>query len=172
MQFLRPSPRDYDSLRRRTGMLDERGIGLIAVLIALGIAGVALWLTITYMAADGVDLLAESGAPLDETNRTRTLADMQVIGRANEAMRADTGRYAATLAALEEGGYLERVPTTDGWGSPWTYLTGRSGTVFELVSLGADRAHGPPPPDPWIDGSYACDLTMENGQLTQAPTGR
>lgn len=153
-------------------MPNQRGASLIVVLLALAIAGLALWLVISRFAEDSVGLLAESGAPLDETNRTRTLADMQAIGGANAVMRADTGRYAANLAALQERGYLERVPMNDGWGTAWVYVTGRSGSAFVLTSMGSDGAAGPAPPDPWVGGSYACDLIMENGQLTQAPTAR
>jgi len=152
-------------------MRKERGASLIALLLVLAIAGLVMWLVISRFAEDSVELFGESGAPLDETKRTRTLADMQAIGRAIDLMRADKGSYPANLAELEAEGYLVIVPPNDGWGNAWTYTTG-SASGFTLVSLGSDAAAGPMPPQPWTTGSYACDLVMKNGQMTQAPAGR
>ena len=151
-------------------MRDERGASLIVLLLALVIVALSLWLIISRTAENSVGALAGAGAPLDETKRQRTIADMQAIGRANALMKADTGSYAASLTDLEAGGYLVKVPAIDGWGSPWTY-TAATGS-FTLTSLGADASPGPVPPTPWIGGSHACDLIMTNGQLVQAPTAR
>ncbi len=151
-------------------MRDERGASLIALLLALVIVALALWLIISRTADIRIDALAGAGAPLDETKRQRTIADMQAIGRANALMRADTGSYAGSLADLEDGGYLEKVPAADGWGNGFVYVMG-SGS-FELTSLGADGAAGPTPPSPWTGGSHVCDLIMLNGQIVQAPASR
>lgn len=151
-------------------MRDERGASLIALLLALVIAFLALWLIISKTAENSVGALAGAGAPLDETKRQRTIADMQAIGRANALMRADTGSYAGSLDDLEAGGYLVKVPAIDGWGNPWIYTSGNGS--FTLTSLGADGDAGPVPPTPWTGGSHACDLTMTNGQLVQAPMER
>ena len=152
-------------------MRKEHGASLIVVLLALAIAGLATWLVISRFAEDSVGLLADSGAPLDETKRTRTLADMQAIGRAIDTMRADKGSYPANFAELEAAGYLQVVPPTDGWGNAWVYTTGAA-SGFTLTSLGSDGAAGPTPPQPWTGGSYPCDLVMKNGQIIQAPAGR
>ena len=151
-------------------MRKEHGASMIVLLIALAIAGLVMWLVISQFAENSVGLLADSGAPLDDTKRTRTLADMQAIGRAIDLMRADKGSYPANFAELEAAGYLAVVPPTDGWGNAWVYVTGASG--FKLTSLGSDAAAGPTPPQPWTGGSYPCDLVMENGQMIQAPAGR
>jgi type II secretory pathway pseudopilin PulG len=151
-------------------MADQRGISLIGILLVLALVCFAAWYVIGRTATSGVGVLADAGAPLDETKRQRTLVDMHAIGRANDLMRADTGRYAPTLAALESGGYMEKVPPADGWGTAWIYATGARG--FTLTSLGSDGRPGPEAPSPWTAWAYPCDLVMENGQLTQAPTGR
>lgn len=151
-------------------MRSEDGVSLIALLIVLVVLAVGLYVLISRTAENSVGALAGAGAPLDETKRQRTLADMRAIGDAIRLMQADTGRPPANLAALEAGGYLETVPAADGWGNAFTYTTGPDG--FELRSLGSDGRAGPPPPQPWTGGSYACDLIMANGQLTQAPAQR
>ena len=151
-------------------MRNERGVALIVILLALAIVGLVAWLVISRYAENTVELLADSGAPLDETKRTRTLADMQAIGRALGLMQADKGSYPASIVELEAAGYLEIIPSNDGWGNAWVYSTGASG--FTLTSLGSDGATGPAPPEPWTRGAYPCDLIMENGQIVQAPAAR
>jgi hypothetical protein len=95
---------------------------------------------------------------------------MKAIGDALRLMQADTGSYPAMLSALQDAGRLAVAPTADAWGNAWSYET--TDTGFELRSLGADGRPGPPPPDPWSGGSYACDLVMVNGVFTQAPATR
>ncbi len=151
-------------------MRSERGASLIVVVLGLLIVALAIWWLIGRAAEDTVGAFSEVGMPLDETKRQRTIADMQAIGRANAAMRADTGSYALTFAALETGGYLAQVPTVDGWGTPWMYAASEAG--FALTSLGSDGAAGPEPPSPWTGGAYPCDLVMKDGQLVQAPASR
>jgi hypothetical protein len=148
-------------------MRNERGASLIALLLALVIVGGTAWLVIGRYIDSSVGALADSGMPLDETRRQRTITDMRVIGQALTLMQADGGAYPANLAELEAGGFLVRVPAVDGWGNAWSYTTGPNG--FTLVSLGEDGRDGPPPPQPWTTGSHACDLIMTNGQFTQIP---
>jgi hypothetical protein len=138
--------------------------------VVLALLAVGLYLIISRTAQDSVDALAGAGAPLDETRRQRTLADMRAIRDAIRLMQADTGAPPSSFAALEAGGYLASVPANDGWGNPFVYVAGR--TEYEITSLGSDGRAGPAAPQPWISGSYACDLVLHNGEFTQAPSGR
>ena len=150
-------------------MRNQRGASLIVLVLVLAIVGLTVWLVVSYT-SNSLDALAGAGAPLDDTNRQRTLADMKVIGDAIRLMQADSGDLPTSLAGLVAGGYLVTVPTTDGWGNALVYMTSSSG--FELHSLGSDGRAGPAPPQPWTSGSHACDLIMTNGQFTQAPSSR
>jgi len=150
-------------------MRDQRGASLIVLVLILAIVGLTVWFVVNRIAASSVERLADIGVPLDETDQQVTMADMKVIGDAIRLMQADTGSPPTTLIDLQVKGYLQRVPTTDGWGNAWAYSTGRSS--FELHSLGSDGRVGPAPPQPWTGGSHACDLIMVNGQFTQAPSG-
>ncbi|MGD8329552.1 MAG: type II secretion system protein GspG, partial [Acidobacteriota bacterium] len=149
---------------------NERGAALIAVLIVLVLLAVGLYFIISRTANSSVGALANAGAQLDETKRQRTLSDMRAIADAIRLMQADTGRAPASLADLQHGGYLEVVPMNDAWGHGFIYAV--DGNQFELTSLGSDGRAGPAPPQPWTGGSYPCDLTLTNGQFTQAPATR
>ena len=148
----------------------ERGAALIALLLALVISGFLAWYALsTYLGNSADPSGAEIGvsSPMDHTRQQRTMSDMQAIGRAIAVAYADNGAYPASLAELEAGGHLVRVPTADAWGTVWAYSTGADG--YTLVSLGSDGRAGPAPPSPWRSGSYESDLIMKNGQLTQVP---
>lgn len=149
----------------------QEGSSLIGILIVLVIGGFIAWFAMaTYLDTTGSSSLPGAGAPLDETKRQTTMADMQAIGRAVQLTQADTGSLPGRLAELQEGGYLVRVPAGDGWGTPWAYTTGRDG--FTLTSLGSDGRAGPAPPSPWATGAYDADIVLRNGQFVQAPSGR
>ncbi len=150
---------------------DARGSSLIGILIVLVIGGFISWYAMTtYLDSAADSSLPGAGAPLDETKRQTTMADMQTIGRTIQLMQADTGSTPARLAELQEGGYLVRVPVRDGWGTAWVYTMGRDG--FTLTSLGADGLAGPAPPVDWTSGAYDADIVLRNGQFVQAPAGR
>lgn len=151
-------------------MRNERGTSLISIVLGLVILGIGGGVVLSRYANDSVDALAGAGMPLDETRRQRTITDMRTLGQAIALMQADRGAYPATLAELETAGYFVRVPTVDGWGNAFAYSTGPNG--FTLVSLGEDGRAGPPPPQPWTNGSHACDLVMTNGVFTQVPATR
>ena len=158
---------DHDS--QGSGWPGQLGNSLLGLLIALAVIGLTAWFVISRYSSAGVGALADAGLQLDETKRQRTIGDMRVIGDAIRLMQADTGRPPGALAALQDGRYLALVPMVDGWGNAWTYTVGRDG--FSLTSMGSDGRAGPDPPTPWGGGSYACDLVMRNGQMTQAPAG-
>lgn len=126
---------------------------------------------------DGTITLAGQSLPfsqlttaVDRGRQRRTMADMRNIATANGTMRVDTGRYASSLAELAEGGYMQVVPPTDAWGTPWNYVASRE--TYTLTSLGSDGAAGPAPPRSWPDAPYDPDIVLRNGQFIQAPTGR
>jgi hypothetical protein len=148
-------------------MRDQSGRTIVALLVALAVLGPSLYLIISRTADSSVGALTDAGLQLDETRRQRTISDMRAIGDAIRLMQAETGAPPESLQALQEAGYMERVPTADGWGNAFVYMTGRDG--WEIVSLGEDGSAGPPPPQPWTGGSYACDLRLVNGQIIQAP---
>lgn len=92
------------------------------------------------------------------------------ITRANDLMRVDTGRWAASLDELVSGGHLARAPDRDGWGNVWDYTVEGSG--YTLVSHGSDGRPGPAPPADWSGAPYEPDLVLHDGQFTQVPSGR
>ncbi len=149
----------------------QDGSSLIGILIVLVIGGFISWFALTtYLDATRNSSLPGAGAPLDETKRQTTMADMQAIGRAIQVMQADTGSTPGGLAELQEGGYFVQVPAHDGWGGAWTYTIDRDG--FTLTSFGSDGRAGPAPPSSWTTGAYDADIVLRNGQFVQAPAGR
>ena len=150
---------------------DQAGSGLIGLLIVLVIGGFITWLALTtYLDTAADSSVPGGGAPLDETRRQTTMADMRAISRAIQFMLADTGSTPASLSELQEGGYLVQVPARDNWGNPWAYTVGRDG--FTLTSLGSNGGAGPAPPADWRTGAYDVDIVLRNGQFVQAPAGR
>lgn len=78
-------------------------------------------------------------------NRARvqaTRAEMMNIGKAIAVYEADNEHFpiAANMAALipllENGNYMANVPTNDGWGNPYTYVSADPGTTYTLASTG------------------------------------
>ncbi len=150
---------------------DKTGSSLIGFLSVLVIGGFITWYAMTmYLDAAADSSVPGGAAPLDETKRQTTMADMQTIGRAIQLMQADSGSLPKRLEELQSGGYLVRAPTRDSWGTLYAYTTGENN--FALTSLGADGRPGPAPPSPWTTGAYETDIVLRNGQFVQAPAGR
>ena len=135
----------------------QEGFSLIELLIVVAIIGI--------IATIAVPQLMDA---LDRGRQRRSMSDMRNLATANGTFRVDTGAYAATLVGLQPT-YMQVVPTNDGWGNAWAYT---GGATYTLTSLGSDGAAGPIAPSPWINSPYTPDLTMSNGQFTQAPTGQ
>jgi hypothetical protein len=151
----------------------ERGASLIVLVIGLLIVGLVAWLVMSRLQESREQSGAEelgATAPMDHSRQTRTIIDMQTIGRALTLMQVDTGAYPQEIAELERGGYLALVPPADAWGNAWIYESGTDG--YTLTSLGAGGLPRPAPPTPWTSGAYDCDLVLTNGQITQGPSGR
>lgn len=135
----------------------QEGFSLIELLIVVAIIGI--------IATIAVPQLMDA---LDRGRQRRSMSDMRNMATANGTFRVDTGAYAAALANMQPT-YMQVVPVNDGWGNAYTYT---GGNTYTLTSLGSDGATGPAPPAPWINNPYTPDLTMSNGQFTQAPTGQ
>ena len=151
----------------------ERGSSLVVLVIGLLVVGLVAWLVMSRLQQSRDQSGAEglgAAAPMDHSRQTRTITDMQAIGRALALMQVDTGAYPQEFVELERGGYLALVPPADAWGNAWIYEAGLDG--YTLKSLGAGGQPGPAPPSPWTSGAYDCDLVLTNGQITQGPSGR
>lgn len=95
---------------------------------------------------------------------------MRNIATANGVMRADIGRYATRLTELGERGYVQEVPETDAWGTPWVYSGDTS--TYTFASLGSDGASGPAPPRVWVDAPYDPDIVTFLGGEREFPGRR
>jgi len=136
----------------------DEGFSLIELLIVVAIIGI--------IAAIAVPQLMNA---MDRGRQRRSMADMRNIATANGTMRVDTGAYAANLAALSPT-YMQVAPAGDGWGTAFVYSTGAD--TYSITSWGSDAAAGPAPPATWINDPYDPDITLQDGQFTQAPTGQ
>jgi general secretion pathway protein G len=141
------------NLKRQQG-----GFSLIELLIVVAIIGI--------IATIAVPQLLDA---IDRGRQRRTMADMRNIATANGTYRVDNGEYAAALSNLQPT-YMQVVPTDDAWATAFGYSL--SSGDYTLTSNGADGSTGPAAPDPWINDPYEPDLTLTNGQFTQAPTGQ
>lgn len=91
----------------------------------------------------------------DRAREAGTEAEMANIATALELYHADTESYPAAdgwSAALQGGGYMDNVPTTDMWGRNYTYAVITGG--YTLTSDGVD------------EGVTAFDIIFSNGQQT------
>jgi len=139
----------------------DEGFSLIELLIVVAIIGI--------IATIAVPQLLDA---IDRGRQRRTMADMRNIATANGTYRVDEGVYADALASIQTQGYMQVVPTNDAWANAFVYAQTGSGTGYTLTSYGSDGASGPAAPSPWVNDPYDPDLTLTNGQFTQAPTGQ
>jgi general secretion pathway protein G len=136
----------------------EQGFSLIELLIVVAIIGI--------IAAIGVPMLMDA---MDRARQRRTMGDMHSLVTANGTYRVDQQVYAPALINLQGAEYLQVVVLNDGWANPFVYNT--DGVTYDLTSLGADGAAGPPPPSPWRNDPFEPDIVVNNGQFTEAPSG-
>ncbi len=91
----------------------------------------------------------------DRAREAGTETEMANIATALELYHADTESYPATASwstDLENGGYMDNVPTTDMWGRAYTY--DGSDDTYTLTSDGVD------------EGEATYDIIFSNGQQT------
>lgn len=136
--------------------------------------GILLALAVVLILVAGVlPLLFEygdehaGGKLVNQVLQEKTVSRMRAIAVANSRHFAETGEYPRSLATLERDGYLEELPSADGWGNPWVYAS--RDDAYTLTSLGADGSQGPVPPDPWGVDAFSPDIVLVNGEFSQAP---
>ena len=144
----------------RNTLRRDEGFSLIELLIVVAIIGI--------IAAIAVPQLMNA---MDRGRQRRSMADMRNIATANGTYRVDTAAYTATLAGLQPA-YMQVAPVNDGWGQVWVYVFNAGNDTYSITSWGSDSAVGPAPPTPWINDPYTPDITLTDGQFTQAPTGQ
>lgn len=137
---------------------EQGGFSLIELLIVVAIIGIISTIAVPQL-LDAID----------RGRQRRTMADMRNLATANGTYRVDTGVYAAALSDLTPD-YMQVVVDKDAWGTSFEYAVDSGDYTME--SYGSDKADGPVPTSPWINGPYTGDLELTNGQFTQAPTGQ
>ncbi|MFN3311974.1 MAG: type II secretion system major pseudopilin GspG [Hyphomonas sp.] len=165
MQKIQRCQHDGPSAHRpRSCRRGESGVTLIEMMVVLVIIGVVAAMIVPNVI----------GRP-DQARVTAATTDLRTIAASLEIYRLDNRMYPSTaqgLAALTapptlpplavnwaSGGYLPNVPV-DPWGNAYLYRSpGENGTLYEIVTLGADGAVGG-------TGSNA-DIRHAPGSLTQ-----
>ena len=141
-----PRPDDPRKNLRPARRDPTAGVTLIEMMIVLVIIGIVAAMVVPNVI----------GRP-DQARVTVANTDLRTIAASLEMYRLDNRTYPSTaqgLAALSQpptepplpanwvnGGYLPVVPE-DPWGSAYRYRSPGSGSPFDLMSLGADRAPG------------------------------
>ena len=123
---------------------EKKGFTLIELLIVIIILAVLAAIAVpTYLTMR------------DRAREAGTEAEMANIATALELYHADTEAYPAAdgwSASLENGGYMNNVPTTDMWGRSYTYALTDNG--YTLTSDGVD------------EGETTFDIVFSDGQQT------
>ena len=122
----------------------QRGFTLIEIMIVVVIIGIL-----------GAIIVPTFMSRPDQARVTAAQTDLRSIGAALDLYRLDNFQYPSTEQGLEAlvtrpsgfpepknynpDGYIKALPT-DPWGSPYVYE--KTGSTFELYSLGADGNEG------------------------------
>lgn len=160
---------------KRRGKLQPSAVGesggaRLALVVTVVILGLVL---IVYRVARpglGASDTEEITAETHRSYQQSTMVDMRDIATANGRMRVAMGHYAETLGELAANGYMEEVPTNDGWGNPLVYSA--EAATFTLISYGSDGDPGPDPPTQWMFEPYEVDIVMVDSLFTQGPRGQ
>jgi general secretion pathway protein G len=157
------SPAELSQLSLRPSSMATIWIAVVAgvVLIMVPILGI--------MAAIAVPNFLNA---LNRARQKRTVADMRLISDDLNAYAADHNSFPKVdsveeLVPLLDRPYSQALPTTDGWGRPFTLRVAEDGSSFELVSLGRDGE-----PDDQQGGAttgFDADIIMVDGVLWQWP---
>ena len=144
---------------------ESKGFTLIELLIVVAIIGI--------IAAIAVPNLLNA---IDRAKQKRTMADMRSIGVTIEAYAVDANVYPgasdinALRSVLEEGNYIKKLPTTDGWNNTLIYEVNQDGSGYTLRSTGKGGQVQASPPG-GTTTSISDDIIYVSGQFMQWPDG-
>ena len=138
----------------------QEGFTLVEMIVVVAVLGILVAIVIPALLTG-----------VDRSRQRRSMADMNVLAKANGMYQVDSSRFAAVLTDLSPN-YLQALPALDAWGHPWNYAPAGNQLSYQLSSLGKDGANGPPPPSPWYNEPFEPDIVMDTGQFVQMPTNQ
>ena len=152
----------------RSGQGKKKSGCMIALLIA-GAAAVLVIPVIGIVAAIAIPNLLNA---IDRGKQKRTIVDLRAVAAAIESYSVDRGHYPEArdidaLRSILEPEHDRRLPTTDGWAQRLVIQSDAGG--YRLYSLGKDGV--PDGCDGGAMSTFAADICVQNGQLTQWPEG-
>jgi len=152
-------------MERPRQLKNDAGFTLIELLIVVAIIGL--------IAAIAIPNLRNA---MNKAKQSRTLADIKTIGNALESYAVDNNTYPKSLndanAQVLNGYvslYLKTVPPGDGWSNTWHINTNSEGTVYTIISYGADGVSSTTPGGP--TSNFNCDIIFTNNSFYQWPGG-
>ena len=147
--------------------MNKKGFTLIELLIVVAIIGIVAAIAIPNL------LVA-----LQKGKQKATMGDMKSVGTALEVYTTDNSMVPnATLAALNTAAYfvpfyIKVLPTTDSWGTVWTYVSGTTPSdQYSVTSAGRDKAIAAGAGLYQVTSltDFNKDITFSNGQFTVGP---
>ncbi len=140
----------------------EHGFTLIELLIVVAIIGI--------VAAIAIPNLMNA---INRGRQKRTMADMRSIGTACEAYAVDNSFYPigttfGTLKGFLQPGYIKTLPSIDGWGIGFNYVS--SSRFYTIISYGRDAASNGITSNATTT-DFDCDIAFGGGMFIQWPLG-
>lgn len=138
----------------------QEGFTLVELIVVVAVIGILVAIVVPALLT-----------AVDRSRQRRSMADMNLLAKANAMQQVDSGRFTAALANLSPN-YLMNVPAVDAWGNPWVYAPAGNQLTYQLRSLGKDGANGPAPPTPWFNEPFEPDIVMDTGHFIQVPVNQ